>query len=170
MRGLLLTSNGRKGRGGCGGEGPKVRKGRGGREKGKIWERRQKGFPPQSHGEWNQEHWDLRTKSTKLHDEFIGHASRPDWQRRNWVGWCWTHVVQSGRSHWSSRGAVPVSSVPFIVHVLWTLSFIRNSIHQQTGSRIVKKRLTIRCDTRCYFNVRSKADMNRLNLPHGDDN
>ena len=25
-------------------------------------------------------------------------------------------------------------------------------------------------DTRCYFNVRSKADMNRLNLPHGDDN
>ena len=30
--------------------------------------------------------------------------------------------------------------------------------------------LTIRYDTRCYFNVRSKADMNRLNLPHGDDN
>ena len=29
---------------------------------------------------------------------------------------------------------------------------------------------TIRYDTRCYFNVRSKADMNRLNLPHGDYN
>jgi len=28
---------------------------------------------------------------------------------------------------------------------------------------------TIRHDTRCYFNVRSKADMSRLNLPHGDD-
>jgi len=28
----------------------------------------------------------------------------------------------------------------------------------------------IRYDTRCYFNVRSKADMSRLNLPHGDDN
>ena len=28
----------------------------------------------------------------------------------------------------------------------------------------------LRYDTRCYFNVRSKADMNRLNLPHGDDN
>ena len=26
---------------------------------------------------------------------------------------------------------------------------------------------TFRYDTRCYFNVRSKADMNRLNLPHG---
>jgi len=30
--------------------------------------------------------------------------------------------------------------------------------------------VTIRYDTRCYFNVRSKADMSRLNLPHGDDN
>jgi len=29
---------------------------------------------------------------------------------------------------------------------------------------------TIRYDTRCYFNVRSKADISRLNLPHGNDN
>jgi len=28
---------------------------------------------------------------------------------------------------------------------------------------------TIRYDTRCYFNVRSKADMSQLNLPHGTD-
>jgi len=28
---------------------------------------------------------------------------------------------------------------------------------------------TIRYDTRCYFNVRSKADISRLNLPHGDN-
>ena len=26
--------------------------------------------------------------------------------------------------------------------------------------------LTIRYDTRCYFNVRSKADISQLNLPH----
>jgi len=26
----------------------------------------------------------------------------------------------------------------------------------------------IRYDTRCYFNVRSKANMSQLNLPHGD--
>jgi len=26
---------------------------------------------------------------------------------------------------------------------------------------------TIRYDTRCYFNVRSKADMSQLNLLHG---
>ena len=25
-------------------------------------------------------------------------------------------------------------------------------------------------DTRCYFNVRSKADMSQLNLPHGNNN
>jgi len=29
---------------------------------------------------------------------------------------------------------------------------------------------SIRYDTRCYFNVRSEADMSRLNLPHGNDN
>jgi len=28
----------------------------------------------------------------------------------------------------------------------------------------------IRYDTRCYFNVRSKANMSQLNLPHGTDN
>ena len=29
---------------------------------------------------------------------------------------------------------------------------------------------TIRYDTRCYFNVRSKANISQLNLPHGTDN
>ena len=29
---------------------------------------------------------------------------------------------------------------------------------------------TIRYDTRCYFNVRSKANTSQLNLPHGTDN
>ena len=28
----------------------------------------------------------------------------------------------------------------------------------------------LRYDTRCYFNVRSKADMSRLNPPHGNNN
>ena len=30
--------------------------------------------------------------------------------------------------------------------------------------------ITKRYDTRCYFNVRSKADISQLNLPHGTDN
>ena len=29
---------------------------------------------------------------------------------------------------------------------------------------------TIRYDTRCYFNVLSKAGISQLNLPHGNDN
>ena len=29
---------------------------------------------------------------------------------------------------------------------------------------------SIRYDTRCYFNVRSKANMSQLILPHGTDN
>jgi len=32
------------------------------------------------------------------------------------------------------------------------------------------RHIPIRYDTRCYFNVRSKADMSQLNLPHGTDN
>ena len=39
------------------------------------------------------------------------------------------------------------------------------------GDRYQSERYdTIRYDTRCYFNVRSKADMSQLNLPHGTDN
>ena len=52
---------------------------------------------------------------------------------------------------------------------LWT------QFHRLTNEMIVTKHgrydgLTIRYDTRCYFNVRSKADTSRLNLPHGTDN
>jgi len=35
---------------------------------------------------------------------------------------------------------------------------------------LVPVRITMRYDTRCYFNVRSKADMSQLNLPHRNDN
>jgi len=31
-------------------------------------------------------------------------------------------------------------------------------------------RYELRYDTRCYFNVRSKADTSQLSLPHGNDN
>jgi len=39
----------------------------------------------------------------------------------------------------------------------------RRAIHR-------RRRGTIRYDTRCYFNVRSKANMSQLNIPHGTDN
>ena len=34
----------------------------------------------------------------------------------------------------------------------------------------LEKILSAPLDTRCYFNVRSKADMSQLNLPHGNEN
>ena len=37
---------------------------------------------------------------------------------------------------------------------------------QRQGTRPTT-RAAIRYDTRCYFNVRSKADISQLNLPHG---
>ena len=46
----------------------------------------------------------------------------------------------------------------------------RNIIREGVDFMIESLCLLIRYDTRCYFNVRSKADMSRLNLPHGDDN
>ena len=35
---------------------------------------------------------------------------------------------------------------------------------------LTRSSITIRYDTRCYINVRSKANMSQLNLPHGTDN
>jgi len=53
----------------------------------------------------------------------------------------------------------PASSIPLYIKVAH--SVIARNRHCDD---------TIRYDTRRYFNVRSKADMSRLNLPHGNDN
>jgi len=36
--------------------------------------------------------------------------------------------------------------------------------------RVNRENVTIRYDTRCYLNVRSKANVSQRNLPHGTDN
>ena len=46
----------------------------------------------------------------------------------------------------------------------------QNSKGQMSRSKFFRVVITIRYDTRCYFNVRSKADISQLNLPHGTDN
>jgi len=49
-------------------------------------------------------------------------------------------------------------------------------VTQRSASRAANRRYcalaqpTMRYDARCYFNVRSKADMSQLNLSHGNDN
>jgi len=42
--------------------------------------------------------------------------------------------------------------------------------HPESQWMAVSALHTIRYDTRCYINVRSKANMSQLNLPHGTDN
>jgi len=42
------------------------------------------------------------------------------------------------------------------------------AIQQQNSNQ--NKQITNKYDTRCYFNVRSKANMSQLNLPHGTNN
>jgi len=45
--------------------------------------------------------------------------------------------------------------------------YIITATHDFVGYPVHKQ---IRYDTRCYFNVRSKADISQLNLPHGPTN
>jgi len=40
---------------------------------------------------------------------------------------------------------------------------------RQTCSLWLTSSGQLRYDMRCYFNVRSKAGMNQLNIPHGND-
>jgi len=56
----------------------------------------------------------------------------------------------------------------------------RDLMMDESGGWLVMRRMTvflqrmsrimIRYDTGCYFNVRSKANMSQLTLPHGTDN
>ena len=65
-----------------------------------------------------------------------------------------------------------------IIITITIASVQRNKMSSYALVRATKQRIllvtgkrcnshTIRHDTRCYFNVQSKADMSQLNLPHG---
>ena len=52
-------------------------------------------------------------------------------------------------------------------------AMMRSSVQLGGGaatSRVLSRYDTIRYDTRCYSNMRLKADMSQLNVPHGTDN
>ena len=72
-------------------------------------------------------------------------------------------------SHQAARGYLPPNQNPADIPVYWAspMSFQFQMI---CYARQFPANDTIRCDTRCYFNVRSKADISQLNLPHGTDN
>jgi len=62
--------------------------------------------------------------------------------------------------------------MPFVVIVIIFISIYQagSDVNNKNNNRKLNYKHLIRYDTRCYFNVRSKADMSRLNLRHGDDN
>ena len=92
-----------------------------------------------------------------------------------------------GPGKWRSRGplqaASPMNKKSFVVTRQWSLvitamyhlmpfpepQFLPRWVTLTTFCAYHSSD-TIRYDTRCYFNVRSKADISQLNLPHGTDN
>jgi len=66
--------------------------------------------------------------------------------------------------------------ISFVVCLFQTANGVKCS-YKKLGFRVrvsgvarISAGVTIRYDTRCYFNVRSKADKSQLNLTHGNDN
>ena len=68
-------------------------------------------------------------------------------------------------------------------YMLWLYVCLCLCVTRRSSTKTAKRRITqttphdspgtlvtIRYDTRCYFNVRSIADMSQLNLPYGTDN
>ena len=92
------------------------------------------------------------------------------------LGWQWNHASFFALT-------VSISSL-FVPALLRTHSFsvffsVHETLRMCTFCVLARQRHcaksqiwydTIRYDTRCYFDVRSKADMSQLNLPHGNDN
>ena len=68
--------------------------------------------------------------------------------------------------HYSDQGTYAVDcKVPGFLKLL-NMIFVCHSLCFRTGIWYFWTKW-IRYDTRCYFNVRSKADISQLNLPHG---
>jgi len=57
--------------------------------------------------------------------------------------------------------------IPHLKHLPYEERLARLKLWSLEDCRV---RADLRYDTRCYFNVRSKADISQLNLPHGTDN
>jgi len=70
---------------------------------------------------------------------------------------------------WQQLSAARITSSSRVLRILKPCSHRRRD--QTVDFSRVGRCDTTRYDTRCYFNVRSKAaDMSQLNLPHGNDN
>ena len=84
-----------------------------------------------------------------------------------------THWLQD-RLQWKSTQREHALPRLTVIFPLWNFSCLNYWLFLIRNFRSKFSRCTtydmIRYDTRCYFNVRSKADISQLNLPHGTDN
>ena len=107
-----------------------------------------------------------------------------DWELWLWI-WLFTSVIFTAQCHdvilyqfrWLHFSNTAANRTWFTVYPLlycgnrwpigtaysciWTPNMVRHNICWHNYA------VEIRYDTRCYFNVRSKADISQLNLPHG---
>jgi len=89
---------------------------------------------------------------------------------------CWRTDKQTNRHTHSSQYRYWRRSLPLPISLCWLLKPLRFVVHAGIGIFYndlwqiysIQDLCVIKLyDTRCYFNVRSKADISQLNLPHG---
>ena len=84
----------------------------------------------------------------------------------------WSEVqtcIRPSWCHWHSLSLASVTS-RLVLPLWYQITGVVPDKGPLNGCACVLRWDTIRYDTRCYFNVRSKADISQLNLPHGTDN
>jgi len=111
------------------------------------------------------------------------------------IGLCWAHWGKSQRpsiatdqrrfiasvannllyAHCSGQLILPANApagcVTIHCHCHWTLGYLSgHSPPLPLYQKLKPCSHSVRYDTRCYFNVRSEADISQLNLPHGTKN
>jgi len=86
------------------------------------------------------------------------------------LGKCWEMTKNSGNGR--TGGILSAGAVYCLLKVCGYVSLVGCLCFVVVkGLCCLQSRLEhIRYDTRCYINLRSKANMSQLNLPHGTDN
>ena len=79
-----------------------------------------------------------------------------------------SHLFQEKKNTAPPRRVIQVGSEGFQDVRSPCRGTARRSVVVQRVRTTTRRR--VRYDTRCYFNVRSKADMSQLNLTHGNNN
>ena len=91
-----------------------------------------------------------------------------------WFRWDWTNSAVAEKSlsiipHWFSK----TTTLTWHAQAKYTAAIVSPTKAASSTVAVLSNWFhlhdTIRYDTRCYFNVRSKADISQLNLPHGTD-